>query len=340
MDGTGSRKTAYLILDELTANPKLARRLPPDLARRFHALPLAEENGRITVVMADPDDAVARAAVLAALGSASYVVQGDPVAIDTLLAEVWGDESHRCLDLRVCAFPDPVADKVWEYSQSLGELLGAQVRRLNTAGEVNALTQDKWCAECDLVVFGERHHRVIRHLLSRSTTGSAAASRQSDVPFAVLVAQGPRWPLRSILLVICGQDPADAAVDWVSLLARQSRSAVTVLAVVPPVPAMYGQRARMDQGLPALLTTETVLGQHLRRVAHHLVDWEIEGTLRLRQGPPDWQIRCEIAKGDYDLIALTARPRQWWLRWLEGDLVGLLLRWTERPVLIAKPTTA
>ena len=56
MGGTSQRKTAYLTLDELTADRELARRLPPDLAWRYHALPLAEDNGRVTVAMADPDD--------------------------------------------------------------------------------------------------------------------------------------------------------------------------------------------------------------------------------------------------------------------------------------------
>ena len=62
----------HLILDSpiaegLAAKPLVARRLPAELARRFHALPIAEDNGRITVAMADPDDVVARQAIASAL---------------------------------------------------------------------------------------------------------------------------------------------------------------------------------------------------------------------------------------------------------------------------------
>jgi len=96
----------------------------------------------------------------------------------------------------------------------------------------------------------------------------------------------------------------------------------------------------MDQGLPSLLTTDTPLGYKLRQVARHLVDWEVEGTLRLRQGPPDWEIRREVVEGDYDLIAVTVQPRHLSLRWLEGDPIGSLLRWSDRPVLAVKPATA
>jgi hypothetical protein len=92
--GIGLHKTAYLALDERPADPKLARRLPPDLAWRYHALPLAEDNGRIRVVMADPEDAEAREAVVAALGPESCLVKGSALAIDARLAEIWGDEAR------------------------------------------------------------------------------------------------------------------------------------------------------------------------------------------------------------------------------------------------------
>jgi hypothetical protein len=84
--------TQHLTLDNLAIIPRLVRRLPPALAFRFHALPLAEGNGYIMVAMADPDDAVARAAVAAALGTRLYVVRADPAAIDGLLSEVWPKE--------------------------------------------------------------------------------------------------------------------------------------------------------------------------------------------------------------------------------------------------------
>jgi hypothetical protein len=85
--------TQHLTLDSLAIIPRLVRRLPPALAFRFHALPLAEGNGYITVATADPDDAVARTAVAAALGTRLYVMQADPTVIDGLLCEVWPKEN-------------------------------------------------------------------------------------------------------------------------------------------------------------------------------------------------------------------------------------------------------
>ena len=165
-------------------------------------------------------------------------------------------------------------------------------------------------------------------------------SQQSAVPFAILVAQRPRWPLERILLVICGESADNAAVDWALRLARPSTAAVTVLAVVPPVPAMYHGLSRMEQGVAALLTTDTTLGRQMHQVARRLAECQVDGTLRLRQGAPDQQICREMVEGDHDLIIMATRPCRWWLRQLKGDPICSLLSRVDRPVLFAEPTTA
>jgi nucleotide-binding universal stress UspA family protein len=340
----GPRETAYLTVDELTEDPELARCLPPDLAWRFHALPLAEDNGRITVAMADPDDAEAREAVVAALGPRSCVVKGSALTIDARLAEIWGDEARRRLRLQVCAFPDPLPDELWNYAHALGALLGARLGRMSTAEEANALTREAGRADCDLLVIGyrlgERCHPLLRRLLSRSVANGAPASQQSAVPFAVLVARRPRWPLERILLVICGESADNVAVDWALRLARPSTAAVTVLTVVPPVPAMYHGLSRMEQGVAGLLTTDTALGRQMHHAARRLAECKVDGTLRLRQGAPDKQICREVVEGDHDLIVMATKPCRWWLRQLKGDPICSLLRSVNRPVLLAEPTTA
>jgi nucleotide-binding universal stress UspA family protein len=326
-----------LKLDSLAVNPRLARRLPADLARRCHALLLAEDNGRLTVAMADPDDTAARQAVANALGTEAYVVQGDPVAIDAQLATIWRAEPCQPLDLQVCSFPAPVSGEVWEYAQALGSLLGARVSRLDTAQAVDSLLTGDADTGRDRIILAAPDHTLVRRLVSRGAKEGTPSSQLDAMPLAVLASQRPRWPLKAILLILWGNEADDAAMDWVVRLVASSGSAVTVLAVVPPVPAMYGQRTGMDQGLAVLLASATPLGRQMRRAARRLVDSEIEGTLRLRQGPPDWQICREIIQGDYDLIAAAAKPCRWWMRCLEGDPIDSLLHKADRPVLIARP---
>jgi len=340
MGGNGSRRTAYLAHDQPAIEPELARRLPFELAWRYRALPLVVDRCRVTVAVANPNDAQARDAILAALGPESCVVRGDPLAIDAQLAEVWGDAARHRLKLQVCAFADPLPDELWNYAQALGALLGAHLDRMITAGEVNALAKEVGRADCDLIIFGKGSQPLIRRLLSRSIAGGARSTQQSDVPFAVLAAQEPRWPLESILLVLCGESADNVAVDWALRLACPSTAAVTVLAVVPPVPTMYRGLSRMEQTLSSLLNTDTALGWLMHQVTRRLVESKVDGTLRFCQGAPDQQICREMVEGDHDLVILATKPCRWWLRQLKGDPICSLLSWVNRPVLFVEPTTA
>jgi nucleotide-binding universal stress UspA family protein len=336
VDTVRPRTIPYLALDELIPNPRLAQRLPAVLAWRFHALPLAEDQGRVTVAMANPDDPAAREAIAGALGATSCMVQGDPATIDALLAEIWGSESNP-VTMAICAFPSPISEVARTYGQSLAALLAARLIYLDTADHLDRLTRGQEGLDPAVYLFEEPDHPLLRNLLTKGT-GSNPIQERATVPPAVLLAKGPRWPIKKILFILCGNDRGQPAVDWVLRFARRSESAVTVLTIVPPTPAMYGHRAAGDSGLPALLTTETSLGRQMRQVAQQLVGWGIDGTLRLRQGPPDLQIYREVAESDCDLIAVSARPCHWLLRWLGSDLVNFLLHWSDRPVLVVNST--
>lgn len=333
-------KAQYLTLDGLTVNLTVARRLAPVMACRYHALPVAEANGRITVAMADPDDPVAREAVVSALGAPAYVVRGNPAAIDALLAELWPGVLQRSPRLLVCTHSSPATDEVSAFALALGDLLDARIGHFNpktgTKDPCEALAREVERSGYDLVVWGEPEQSLSQRLLS----GPAYCQAIEQVPTSLLMVRRPRLPLGRLLLVIRGEDIDSLAMNWTVRLAQPSGAAVTVLAVVPPVPAMYDGWARMQVGLDALLTTDTALGQQMRRVGRCLVDWEVEGRLQLRQGEPQVQIQYEVAEGDYDLIVVATKSHDWWRRWLMGDQVRSLLRWADRPVLVAKPFEA
>ena len=329
--------TPSLVRDQLSRRLELARCLPFDLAWRYRALPLAEDHGRVTVAVADPDDAQARDAIRAALGPDSCVVRADPMAIDALLAEVWGDMARCRAPLRVCACPESLTDELWCYAAALADLLGGQLNRAITSGEVTTLTRDQ-IGDCDLVIVGNGSHSLIHRVLSLPVA-DAAACDGSPASFGVLAAQQPRLPLERILLLLCGGASDAAAVDWALRLAGPSGAAVTVLAVVPSVQAMYHGLSRMEHSLRSLLSTETALGRQMRDAARRLVECGVRSTLRLRQGGPEQQISLEMAEGDYQLAIMATRPCQWWLRQLKGDPICSLLRWASWPVLFVEPKT-
>lgn len=329
-----SKGNTFLAIEKLVANPAVARRLPASVALRFHALPLAEDEGKITVAMADPDDATAQEAIASALGGRPCLVRADRALIDRVLRELFGEMAGEPLLLSVCSFPDPIREEVWEYAQYLRGLLDGRLCRLDRAP--GAPDEDSIDAEGDLFIVEHPSPRLVRRMLS-SRSDLQSTGQEGQPLGAVLIANRPRWPLGKILLVLSGSEEDCTALDWVVRLAKRSHSSVTVLAVVPPVPAMYQGMGRMDGGLSGLLRSDTVLGQRMRQAARHLVEWQIPGTLRLRQGPPDWQICREVAEEDYDLVAVTADSCRLRGRWLEGDLVGHILRGIDRPVLVAKP---
>ena len=61
----------------------------------------------------------------------------------------------------------------------------------------------------------------------------------------------------------------------------------------------------------------------------------MDGTLRVRQGDPLWQICWEIDEGQYDLVIIGAEQHRHLERLLFGDLVGPLMNRVNRPLLIA-----
>jgi nucleotide-binding universal stress UspA family protein len=332
MSAESSSKTLYLALDNLTTDRRLARRLPADLAWRCHALPLAEDNGRVTVAMANPNDVAARDEVISALGPASCLIQANPAAIDALLAQIWDSDDPRCLDVRVCAYPDPLAGRLRDYVQALGSLLDARVTYLTEPAHVQDVVSHS-ATDYDLVVFSDADHPEFSKLL-RQRPG---ASREHPLPLGLLLARKPRWPIARLLLVLCGECCDEAAAAWAELLTRKSGARATILAVTPPVPAMYAGLTRMDHGLAAMLSTDTPLGHQMRQASRKLVESGIETRLKLREGEPDWQVSLEAVQGEYDLVVLAAQAGRPCWRWLDRGLVGHIVRSLARPVLIAKP---
>lgn len=265
------------------------------------------------------------------------VIPDDLVGVGVSLAEVWPREMCCPLRLLACAQANSSGDEVWTYAQDIGGLLGACVGRfhvpLETGVALDTLLEEVTCTICDLVVLEEPGQPLVERLL----LGSVGCRVAERIPTSLLVVRRPRWPLREILLIIRGDEGDDVAVDWVVRLARNCDIRVTILTVVPPMPAMYHGMARMQQGLTFLLAGNSALGRQMRQAAQQLAEWRIESALRLCQGTPDLIIRREMVGGDYDLVVVTAERGPRWLRCLMGELAVPMLHWAVQPVLIARP---
>ena len=71
-------------------------------------------------------------------------------------------------------------------------------------------------------MFGEPERTWLEMLLTGQPCGQAIA--QSSTSF--LLARRPRWPIRSILLILRIEKTDEAAVDWLARLAQPGKTAV------------------------------------------------------------------------------------------------------------------
>ncbi len=226
-------------------------------------------------------------------------------------------------------------DALREYAHNLRGLLGTTVCYRPLICKENAAAIAQETAYCDLVVLGDLEHSWLEMMLSSRPTKRTIARLSSST--SVLLARRPRWPIKEILLILRVEETDKPAVDWLVRLLQPGETAVTILPIVPSVPAMYTLGNRIQTGLDVLLSPNTPSGCYLRLIAKQLAQKEVEARLHLRQGDPAHQIQEEIAEGNYDLVLLGAEPHGRFYRLLLGELVAPLLRWINRPLLIARP---
>lgn len=331
-----NRETQYLDFNRLEAISRLAGLLPPDLACRYHALPVAEDGERITVAMADPGDKDAREAIMAVLGPSACFVRADAQVIDSLLAKFWEKASSPTSELLLWASTRAFADEIEAYAEDLATLLGAHLSRFETPKTGNeayrVLASEVKRTKADIVILGSNEQATLNRLLEVRPEYTLA----DRLSTSLLVVRQPCWPIINVLLVLRNEGKEETAVDWTVRFAQPSCADVTVLPLTLPAPAMCDQDPRLSYSIDTLLTSDSKLGKKLRFVAQRLVDSEINGTLRLREEPPIWQIRFELLEKDYDLIVIDCKPRNRLCRWMLGELVNPLLSRTDIPVLITK----
>lgn len=173
---------------------------------------------------------------------------------------------------------------------------------------------------------------------------SAEAAQKRSFLVSTLFARQIRMPLRHILLVMRMDETDELTAAWASRLAQKSGAAVTILPIVRPLPSAYFPNSDNPLGIEGLLSPHTADGKHVRHTLAQLACNQVRGTLRLREGEPDWQLRQEIEQsanhltGDdaYDLVIIGADRDEQPQQSLMGELSGSLLSWIQCPLLITR----
>jgi hypothetical protein len=270
----------HLDLNSLEPNINLARQLPLDLARRYHALPVGKDGDRITVAMADPNDAKARDAIMSTLGKSTCLVHADINTIDRFLEDLRFEKIDHSLNFLTWLSPDPISLVVKTYAQKLSALLGAHLSCFETSkssiGACRALVEETKVAKPDIVIF----RAPCQSLIERFVAISVEKMLTELLPASSLLVCGYRWPIKKILLVIQNDGSDEAAINWALKLGKPSSAFVTVLPITAPVPKTYAQ---IQPDVATLLTTDCPVGRKMRWVARRLADWAVEA-------PDIWRI--------------------------------------------------
>lgn len=217
------------------------------------------------------------------------------------------------------------------YADYLSGLLHGQISYFVETSDWNFSNIRVTAASQDLLLFGEPEQSRLQRLL----LGPAGKRIVKNATTTILMANHPRWPIRKILMVLRVEALEELAIDWAGRLTFLSGAKLTILPLVPSQPLIYGSGSYLQVGIESLMTPTTPSGEQLRKFLSQLRQWQVNGTVRVRQGDPLWQICWEVNEGNYDLIIMGAEPHSRWRRWLFGELIGPLISRVNTPLLIA-----
>jgi hypothetical protein len=371
---SNNHRISFLNLNHLIPDREVAAAgwLPLDVARRCRALPVAQDDGVITVAMADPADHAAREEVAAALAEQAagraarspqlYLVQGDGALIDAWLADLAGGD---CGPGQLAPPPPQVwlreplhGDKaaVISYAAQVAALLGAPLNRfdplLAAQDGLDSVARDlRWEPKSALRPDAAPDGRlVILPCVDFNLPGPLPMSGDGSGP-ATIYACRPRWPLRRLLLIVRGDPVDDAALAWAARLAKPAASAsgasATALMVAPHTPGTHGSLRVMHapagaagshspahDDISSLLSANSAIGHKMQHVVQRLAALQLDAVLHLRQGAPEAMIREELAAAPYDLIIAGVAVRGAEAQWRLRPLLHKLLPDLRCPLLL------
>jgi hypothetical protein len=292
------------------ADDELLRRMPLDLAAYYQALPLALEEGRVTVVTSHPTNRAAiqvlarllEAEVVPVAGSESDVASAidrlyPPVALHRQVLSWSGDPSWRA--------------RVRAAASLYATVLGLPVTHLDGDTRAPGLPTHPVTAPGTLLVCPSGDDRQLAALMQQTTA-------------SLLLVRGDARPPQRLLIALRGYGSDRAALRQTRPLLTQGQAAVTVL------PLANGQAWQPDR----LLAAKSPARLHLLACLRDLGGLPI--TVRLRPGDPTDQLITELSAADYDLLVIAAEAWGDFVRHALAHIqaAGVL---PDQPVLIVRP---
>jgi nucleotide-binding universal stress UspA family protein len=187
-------------------------------------------------------------------------------------------------------------------------------------------------ATFDLVVIGaiRKEQRGLFWLSSK------AYKIVKEVEPPVLIVVGRSVSLKKILICSGGKSYIDPAVRLTGQIAGGAGAQITLLHVIPEMPAIYAHLPRIHETADWLLSSNTELGLNLRREKETLEALGVVTEVKLRRGSVLEEILRESTEGGYDLIVTGSAPSRGLRTYVLGDVSREIVNRSSSPVLVVR----
>lgn len=152
----------------------------------------------------------------------------------------------------------------------------------------------------------------------------------------VLSVAGKSGTVKRILICSGGKSYIDTAVALAGSLAKGIGASVSLLHVLPDLPAIYAGLPRMAVSSEALLNSGSELGMNLRHEKETLEALGVSTNVVLRQGPVLEEILREIHSGDFDLVVTGSALSRNLRSYVLGDISREIVNRTSCAVLVMR----
>lgn len=152
----------------------------------------------------------------------------------------------------------------------------------------------------------------------------------------VLSVAGKSGAIKRIILCSGGKSYIDNAVSLTGRLARGIGATVTLLHVMPDLPAIYSSLPLMAVTSDALLSSGSELGVNLRSEKQALEAQGVTTNVVLRHGPVLEEILREIHTGTYDLVVTGSALSRNLRSYVLGDVSREIVNRTTCAVLVVR----
>ncbi|HLH55078.1 MAG TPA: universal stress protein, partial [Verrucomicrobiae bacterium] len=184
----------------------------------------------------------------------------------------------------------------------------------------------------DLVVIGA----VRKDARGPFWLSSKAYKIVKEVDPPVLIVAGKTVALKKVLICSGGKSYIDDAVKLTGKIARGLGAPITLLHVVPELPAIYAHLPKMHESTDWLLKSNTELGINLRHEKETLENLGVAAEVKLRRGPVLEEILREIREGENDLVVTGSALSRGLRTYVLGDVSREIVNRASCAVLVVR----